>query len=424
MSDRIIVSRLNNRGKEWFVNMIDSMHFRKVEQYHFGASLMVQLRDFNEKKYSYKSLWCFPAFGDSYHVRGESGQVMFLLSNLYKGRHDFEMWFLRIADLLKNKVIMLPKEEEQKTFSIQEKIRMGFWILQMCRLRLSLKEKFFCANLIMSGKRNLDKVIEAIEKGQVRSVITMADVHLADYMVTAYCNKRGIKTATLQHGFFSADDAFFHYSESDFFLSYSQYTKQLAETYRKRRGIFIAIGMPDFVGEKKPDVRKKSDSQRKRFLVLLNGALSKEQKDNISMLTLCKEYAEKNDCLFDVKPHPADKNLGEYRTIISGRGKFVASKFNITEQFAQYDFCVANVTTMALKAVYVLTPILLFRNKGEKSYFGLEDSRLNFSDYVEMKQGVSYIQENDVQNELIRIREFLCGEGDITNNYKEFLKEL
>ena len=421
MEKKIVISRMDDREKEQLVEIMNSINFKGFENYHAGASLTVLLEHYNLKKYSYVELWSVPVYGDAYHVKNNGGQVMFLFTNSYKGRQDFEKWFLKIAGLIEKNIVVLPSEREKKDFSLGEKLQMSVWILQMSKIRLSMKEKLFCANLLLSGKRNLDKISDIIVKRRVRSIVTLADVHLNDYLVTAYCNGRGIKTVTLQHGFFPADDMFFRYSESDYFLTYSEYTKQLAETHKKRRGVFVAVGMPDYIGQ---SIITRDGKAQENFLVLLNGATDDGQRGNRKMLKICMEYAERNHCFFDVKVHPGKKSLKEYQKIVSKRGKFVASKSNVAELFEQYDFCVANVTTMALKAVYMLTPVLLLKEKNEKSFFGLDDSRLNFSNYAEMEQAVSYIKEDGIEKELVKIREFLCGSTDVSQNYQKFLEKL
>jgi len=419
---KCIAGGWNRREKERMAKKINSIDFKGLEQYHAGASLVVLLENFKAEKFSCMDLWSIPVYGEAYHMYSKGGRVMFLFSNSYKSRQDLKKWFLQIAGLLENKTVVLPKDEEKKRFSLQEKRQMGLWILQMAKIGLSIKEKIFCANLLLTGKRNLENIVGILDRVRVCSIVTLADVHLSDYMVTAYCNSRGIRTVTLQHGFFPEDDMFFRYSESDYFLTYSKYTRQLAETYKKRRGVFVEVGMPDCVSLSISSVKR--DRKCGRFLVLLNGAQGKEQRANKKMLRICREYAQKNQCPFDVKAHPGTESLQEYRAIMSHWGRFITSSESAEELFEQYDFCVANVTTMVLKAVYMMTPIVLLKEKNEKSFFGLDKSNFHFSNFEEMERAVCYLKEKSAEKELLKIREFLCGSGDISQNYKEFFQKL
>lgn len=410
---------------EELIVRLNSIGFFGFENYHFGGALEVLLEYFDIDKYEYVKLLNVPIYEDTFHVKESVGRVMFLYSNSYKGRKDLEEFFLKVANLLDNKIVLMPNRGEiRKDFSVKEKVLMGMWILQMRKTGLSLKEKIFCANLLISGKRNLDKIVKIIEKGRIRSIVTLCDVHLIDYMVTVYCNQHSIRTATLQHGFFMENDECYQYSESNYFLTYSEYTKKLYYRCNKFKGNCIVAGMPEYIGENK--IQKRNSRERERFLVLLNGSSESEYIRNKKMLKICMEYAEKDDCLFDVRPHPDTKNeyLKEYRSIISTRGKIIRIVSDVSELFDNYNFCVANRTTMVLKSIYTLTPVLLFKQKGEKMFFGIHNEKLYFSDYLEMKKCIFDIVKGDSGNIWLELRENLCGSGDITQNYVEILRKL
>lgn len=407
------------------IALLNSINFLGLEQYHAGASIVVLLEYYDVKEYQYVQLWKIPVYEDTCRVKGNDERVLFLFSNSYKGRDDLEKCFLNAANLMQKKIIVMPvRGEMRKEFSNKEKAMMGIWVMQMSRTGLSLKEKIFCANLLMSGKRNLEKIVALIKKNKIRSIVTLADVHLIDYLVTAYCNMNAIKTVTLQHGFFPIGDPFYRYSESRYFLTYGEYTKQIANRTKQGNGNFIAVGMPEYIGEN--IIAKRENRERKNFLVLLNGSSPEEHDNNCNMLKICTEFAKTNHSIFGVLPHPDNRKiyLKEYQKIMSEWGKFVGIEAGVSELLDNYNFCVANATTMFLKAIHELIPVLLYSKKGDVPFYKYKIRKLHFSNYLEFKSSTAYLLEHNIENVLIELREYLCGSGDIAQNYLNVYAEL
>lgn len=414
-----------NSRQEQLVSKLNAIKFKELEEYHFGPSLVLLLDYYNVKQCGYSKLWNYPTYNDAYQVRKRTGNVMFLFSTSYKGRRDLEKCFLNAANLMQNKIIVMPVRAKLcREFSVKEKALMGIWVLQMGKTSLSFKEKIFCANLLMSGKRNLKRIVELIKENKIRSVVTLADVHMIDYLATAYCNMHGIKTVTLQHGFFPLGDPFFRYSESKYFLTYGEYTKKIANRTKRGKGNFIAVGMPEYIGEKA--IEKREIKKRKSFLVLLNGSSPEEHSNNCNMLKICTEFANSSNCAFGVLPHPDSREayLKEYRKIASNRGNFVKIKADALELLDNYNFCVANATTMSLKAVHELIPVLLYCKKGCAPFYQYKLERLYFSNYLEFERSTTYLLEHNIEDILIELRDYLCGSGDIAKNYLHFYAEL
>lgn len=414
-----------NKKQKQLLLKLNSIKFKELEEYHVGVSLVLLLEYYDIKQFEYIKLWNYPTFEDTYQIRKGNGNVMFLFSTSYKGRNDLEKCFLNAANLMQNKIIVMPvRAKRSREFSVKEKALMGIWIMQMGKAGLSLKEKIFCANLLMSGKRNLKRIIELIKENKIRSVVTLADVHLIDYLATAYCNMHGIKTVTLQHGFFPLGDPFFRYSESRYFLTYGEYTKQIASRTKRGKGNFIAVGMPEYIGEKVTN--KRELKTRKSFLVLLNGSSPEEHSNNCNMLKICTKFANRSDCVFAVLPHPDSRetHLEEYRKIVSNRGNFVRIKADVLELLDNYNFCVANATTMSLKAVHELIPVLLYCKKGCAPFYQCKLEKLYFSNYPEFESSTAYLLEHNIEDILIELRDSLCGAGDIAKNYLNFYAEL
>ena len=406
---------------------MNKIKFFKLDGLQVGKGLctvnfLLKSEAMEEKKC--QDLITIPLLSDAYRIRNDGGELLFLFSNSYADRNDYKEWFNRLLDLTQKKCVMMGKSDKHgKGFSVKEQLLILIWILQMSFVKCKLKEKLIYCNYMICGLRNILVLKEQIKKYDIKSLITVSDMHIADYFMIWYCNKSDIRTITLQHGYFNIskylEKELFRLSPSRYFLTYGPYAKKLGMKVGVPEKKLIPLGMPQCIGKSKLSSRSMK-YDKKKFLVVLD--TDENHLYNVQMIEICNQFAEQADMRFDVKFHPSASKLHrkEYVQKVSGQGELLEQQYASKDDlFSKYFFGIFHETTMIFEAIYNLFPLCIYTS-GEIIYKELKLPYFSTADeLIEIKDSLGKDEDR-----LKELREYVCGEGNIDLNYTNFFSNL
>lgn len=337
-------------------------------------------------------------------------KVAFLYSNSYARREDHQNTFNKIVSTCSDKIIFgsCAKFSVGYSFLIFQTIQ---WYREVRKIFDRNKAMYMISELYidyLDAKRIVDFVIR--EKCKMLAVFS--DFHPIDSLAVQLCKQHGIKTATLQHGFFSQDSVAFKYSHSDYFLGYGRYTRELAGLSGFNTSKFVSVGMGQLIdgGVRKQVTHQKTGS----FIVILDSVA----EEDIDLLDLTREFALKTGCKRIIKLHPGHGFLEEYSGHVFPEDEVVIKEKTIAELADEADFAViAGGSTVFIEYMVRLFPAFLF-SKFNDRYKGFK--WCEFTNTEELISLAEKNQKSELDPFITQSQEYVSEVNDVRRNYKQF----
>lgn len=408
--------------REKYVRELNKIKFVGIPIEKVGSTLVafltlnksISFQDVKEKYYSYKCLQ-----GYDVNRKGKSS-LLFLCSNSYSNRKDYVKWFKQNVTLCEHRIEVIAGKSNLKIK--RSYFYTVLWFLQMLKVDMPFWLKIACCLELNFGVNNFYSIKDIIDKerNSLNLVVVLSDLHMIDSMTVQYCNSIGIKTATLQHGFFH-QAWFFKYSYSDYFLSHGEYTNVIAKYFGTDSNKLITTGMPmSYEIEKVDNIVINSTNQ---FIIILENGENAVIEKNKRLILIANEVARKFGLKYIVRMHPAD-NEGRYNDVIDKTFfiKYLLGNLNKKEIIKTFNFALVGNTSMFEEFIYGLLPCFRYV-EGSDVYGAIKWCR--FSDSKELLDLYEkYFGNTNLFEERMKsTRDFLCGSGDLNSNYIEFYKK-
>ncbi|KAB1438649.1 hypothetical protein [Candidatus Galacturonibacter soehngenii] len=408
--------------REKYVRELNKIKFVGIPIEKVGSTLVafltlnksISFQDVKEKYYSYKCLQ-----GYDVNCKGKSS-LLFLCSNSYSNRKDYVKWFKQNVTLCEHRIEVIAGKSNLKIK--RSYFYTVLWFLQMLKIDMPFWLKIACCLELNFGVNNFYSIKDIIDKerNSLNLVVVLSDLHMIDSMTVQYCNSIGIKTATLQHGFFH-QAWHFKYSYSDYFLSHGEYTNVIAKHFGTDPNKLITTGMPmSYEIEKVDNIVINSTKQ---FLIVLENGDNTVIEKNKRLILIANAIANKYNLNYVVRMHPAD-NEGRYISVIDRKffRKYLVGNLNKKDIIKSVDFVLLGNTSMFEEFIYALLPCFRFVEDSDM-YCAIKWCRFSNSKEL-LKIYERYFNNiNLFEERLMSTREFLCGVGDFSTNYFEFYKK-
>lgn len=246
-------------------------------------------------------------------------------------------------------------------------------------------------------------------------VVSWSDTHYVPSIVCAYCQLKGIKTATLLHGPFLAyrgnedfisNGSVYSCSLSDYFLTWNSFTADEALRSGLEQSKIKILGNPYFVGK---SYIQSEQRKHNLFGVALGSAAGGLGFMNSMVIQIANEFSEKYQLHYVIRFHPGQFGLQEELTNEYYVKDLQFSKMSILDYVNSVDF--------TLNISGGLYPQLLFyKHRVYRLQDVYGDTKWNtFSNCSEL--------ENLVKNDIDLTqeqREYLLGPENVESNYKIF----
>ena len=337
-------------------------------------------------------------------------KVAFLLSNSYNTRSDYHTTFDKIASTCSDKIIFgsCAKFSVGYSFLIFQLIQ---WYREVRKIFDRNRAMFFISELYidyLDAKRIVDFVI----REKCKMLVVFSDFHPIDSLAVQLCKQHGIKTATLQHGFFSQGSIAFKYSHSDYFLGYGQYTCELARMSGFDTSKFVSVGMGQLIDI---GVRKQVTHHKTRnFIVILDSVA----EEDIALLDLTREFALEMGYKRIIKLHPGHGFLEQYSGHVFSEDEVIVKQKTVIELIDEADFAViAGGSTVFTEYLVRLFPAFLF-SRFNNRYKGFK--WCEFVNIEDLKSLVVKNQNSELDPFITKSQEYVSEVNDVRRNYEQF----
>jgi hypothetical protein len=247
-------------------------------------------------------------------------------------------------------------------------------------------------------------------------VVTFCDIHPVDYVLTHRFRRKGVPTATVEHGHQIASWQFEN-SHSDYFLVHGEFAKEQAIKSGLKPDNVIMTGMMQHIYE---DIRLyERHGHTPIFGVFLNSSVF--EKDNAVILGYANRLATTFNLKYSVRYQPA-LNRTAYLSLIdkSCLSDVDGNTGNVTDFAQKIEFALLGTSTTFMELLRLGIPVFRFFNNDTDLYPTITE--FNFRSYEELN-GLYNTLKNEKERfvkAMMRASEFLCPAGDAAPRYKAF----
>jgi hypothetical protein len=339
----------------------------------------------------------------------------------YGERSDYVQDMRRVLDMAEGYIASFPKPGKTvKLKRLFHLTKLLSWLYAMRGMKADFAYKLYLCAHILRGYYYKTELIKALNQrgAHPKLLLTFCDVHVCDYFVTEYFNKKKVPTATLQHAVFNHITTGYanSFSASRYFLGISGFGKKEFVRSGADGDRYLVLGSMKYIGKKLNDELIFPGTGR--FGVALSGVAFQEQ--NKLLIDLAGRLAREIGYEVLIRRHPALK-AEEYDSLIDGS----LMRFDQSESLEGFadrcDFCVMGSTNTF--GELIANGHLALRMVSDTDTFDGVDS-FKFSDYDGLKRETGAIlgDLNGVRKEFDAVRNELRAPGDIRENYRRFFK--
>ena len=367
----------------------------------------------------YYSLFC------SFNIKTKGDPK--IISLFHAGtRKDHKKAFFDVINLLDDNLIVTPIESKAKLSLLNlSKLYLPFiWVHEMKTVTKFLYIRWIAASLIYKAYVNnayIERIINS-KKYSIKYLLSYYDTEPFASFVTQKFNKKGIKTITLQHGYFDLSWNSWSYagSKSKYFLADSPSS---AENAKKTgySGKVISVGSPHQLNDVLAPLS--NNQQIKRIGIIMN-ASDFGQDDNISMIQCLQKYATDKNIKLILKFHPQNNPEDYSQYIDNDIVEVVDKKESIDDFCKRIDLaiiCASTVfTTMLKKGI----PVLLFVRDGHDIQLFDKTDKFKFRNAFELSEKIKWINSSGYRKEYEIFQNYFLCPGNYKENYLRFFKEI
>lgn len=398
------------------VDQLNRVHLRGLENIKCGDALNTVLSRKTEKNSINCIFLVLLMVKYSFIQRTAIGRregkkrVAFLLSNSYNKRRDYHDTFGKITSTCLDKIVFKScmKLSVRYSFLIFQTIQ---WYKEVRKIFDRNKAMYIISELYIDYL-DTKRIVDFVIREKCKMLAVFSDFHPIDSLAVQLCKQHGIKTATLQHGFFSQGSVAFKYSHSDYFLGYGRYTRELAGLSGFDISKFVSVGMGQMIDieAQKQVTHQKTGS----FIVILDSVA----EEDIDLLDLTREFAIKMGYKRIIKLHPGHGFLEQYSGHVFPEDEVVVKEKTIAELADEADFAViAGGSTVFTEYLVRLFPAFLF-SKFNDRYKGFK--WCEFANTEELISLAEKNQKSELDPFITQSQEYVSEVNDVRRNYKQF----
>lgn len=343
----------------------------------------------------------------------------------YNCRKDHQKTFITFSNHFKDSDIVyadfLRKKHIRPLRFLGSLARLIIWLFQLIfrRKRPSVGEIFNALPYIqMCYFQN--KEISSIKDKKYSLVVAYYDASPDENFVIQLFKKRGITTATLQHGIFAkknkiktiTDTAFeLSSSISDYYLAWNMYTFDEAINVGMDPSKIKILGMPKYIDLKEPKTTLGQENQV--FGVILNN--SAFDLHNRKLIDTANSFAEKYGYSFWVRYHPQMKG-NEYNKLLSNSCLGVADNGeSIAEYASRLSFSIISSSSVFVDLLMLKHHVFRLRVNEDDTYSTVKQN--SFSNHLELYSLINCEYDDSAFK-------YLCNTYRVYENYRSFFDSI
>lgn len=295
------------------------------------------------------------------------------------------------------------------------------WFFQLGKLNIPLLLRLQLLSLIIHNFK-LKLIFDKIDMSKYKLAVTFCDSIEDEAFFTAYCKSKGIKTASLEHGQYTAwrEDKLINSGieirtlSSDYLLAWNQMAVDEVKKQGKTDIEIVKTGILGYIGQ--PYQQSKVPHNGK-FGVVINHQFF--EKDNIALIKSANLLAKRYGMKYYLKLHP---NYSEdyFRDVIDDNFYIgnIRKGIPMLEYAAMVEFSLASSSSVFCELVYIKHPVLRYST-------GQVDDK-----YKDVPYGLVFTSPDNVcacyekgfdDKDSEKLFDYLCTTNDVTSSYKKFL---
>lgn len=354
--------------------------------------------------------------------QGKNAKQLFILSPIGE-RKDIKDFFFHLWKLNEGQDLIYWEKKDKILLNrtLKKLINTLRWFLQLIPT-VSFYESLICLKALLRIKDVEYEIESKFNKKSYNIVTFLCDALYIDNYLSQKFQKRGVTTATLQHGIMLAPrnglennldyiGVEFKSSVCNKFLIWNNFTLQEGLKAGVNSKVFEILGLIKCIGKEHIDI---SHAPKKVFGIILDGKLSDE--NNIPVLNIANQFAQKHNWKYIVRFHPA-YSTHEFDHIIDfNRGCICERNIDLITFFMNTDFSIVSNSTVLFEMAYFRYPTIKYSSGNISDKF-LNLKYPSFNNYL----GLEKQFENFNQNNITTLFNELCGSiTDISKSYRDF----
>lgn len=384
-----------------------------------------------------------PFFGGSadYNILGctENPNTILFYSERYRGRRDMDAIIENVEACIDRPLVFWgihKRKLDVRALSNLRRIRS--WNKTLKRLGVNKEKRPYLLGQLARAcnfKRFLDEHKTLI--GRASSFVTLWDQDYDEALFTKFCQKMGMKTATLQHGIFYGEKEHgndlrtypycYKHLNADYFFAWGECSRQYAAEHNISQEKIVVVGNPKYLSGSKSQSRlaieKKYD-----FCLFLDGGYLRNHTKNLRMLKMAQSLCKERNLRALVKAHP-DYGEGEQQVREalgnSSAIKLVDKNASVLELASLADFFIMSGSTVYAEALFLGVPTLRYIQGDAPDVFSRYSLGV-FQDESQLIEQFDGIRANltDFARMQKKIADALCVQEDSPARYRSALDAL
>lgn len=416
---------IKKRGMD-IIRELNSIHFFRINIEEVGNSLGTVVLYNSENEVTLKRAIgdvLFVLIKESITVEAEGlSDKVFCFTTSYIHRKDHYADIRRVYETAKGRMF------------ISGAVKSGFrprrfiwglniliWLIQMSELKIKFSYKLLLCAQILRGYTFVKEVERKLKQREIlpKLVVTFCDVHVADYFITDYFNKKNIPTATLQHAVYSHITSAYSnaFSNSRYFLGISEYGKQEFIKSGADETKYVVLGSMKYIDE---IINNNFVVKNEKIIgVLLSGNAFMDE--NNKLLEFAGKLSKEFGLWIKVRCHPT-LNIDMFNSNINYSCMEVDHSESLKEFADKCDFCIMGSTNS-------FGELITYGHLGYRMVMDTDNfdgiNEFRFCNYFELQSLFNRtIREIDsVKKDFYKVKKFVCAKGDIKRNYQKFFEQ-
>lgn len=357
---------------------------------------------------------------DYEYVRKDNNQFVAVYSDMYFRQDHFKNFCGFIKEFAYFDYVIPVKLEKERL-----NIKRCLWMLRydignfflMKKIAMPFEERIYLIRLLGMIRLYVERMSVYIDNKGYKYGLVYSDSCPYENILVQMMKRKDMRTATLQHGYFSAHNIFkgveFRASVSDDFLAWNEYTKDLALECGIPEEKMKVLGIPRYINE--PVMQQETNDAV--FSVILGGrALDEENKKLVNYANL---LAEKEGMKYFLRYHPACTGT-EYSNLVNEK-YFVGVEErseSIKEMCGKSRFSlVGSGTSVVIDLIYLNQPFFEYKEDWDGKEY---QKRSNyFGDIERLAEQVE--SKCSIDNSLFK---YYCTTKKVKDNYGKYFESI
>ncbi len=391
--------------------------------FEIGRAMAYPLINYRKSKKLALAVLLRPIRYGGYTAEG-TGKIAFFWGGDYSNRADHWDKFEQCEKLLGEPVLI--KERPSARLATVHALciwRVIRWWVKMRTVKVSAIEKWYLAAMLYQIYCELLDLDKMRLKVQINLLVAFCDAQKSDTIAVQYFKKTGIKTATLEHGYydpnFILERLAYRNSLSDYFLCFGPVSKKHGVEQGLPEGKMIPVGMLENI--KNQEVRTEIGSTGTFGVALTCGTYEEE---NPLMLRIANKLAKRYGLTYIVRPHPHLKEEVYVGLIDSSVGSVAPNGQSMVDFESSIDFCLLGNSAVFISMLYKMIPVY----RCVADYHIDKFYNVPWCKCVSLESAMKLYEnmKNKPEEFLKRLEDakrIFFADGNVAENYRQFIKK-